>query len=123
MYAMLTTVAGASMWLFIGLMRRLPPPKLRWTAVFALGLLNTLGIYTHIAYALVIVTQSCLALAWLLFTDGHRQRRSSYSVRLLLQFCLANFVTLLLFAPWLPVSLRQIFSQPNLSQPIAALTN
>ena len=90
MYAMLTAIAGASMWLFIGLMRRLPPPKLRWTAVFALGLVNTLGIYTHIAYALVIVTQACLALAWLLFTDGHRQRRSSYSVRLLLQFCLAN---------------------------------
>ena len=119
MYAMLTAIAGASMWLFIGLMRRLPPPQHRWQAVIAFGLVNTLGIYTHIAYALVIVTQSCLALAWLLFTCGNRRREASKGMRLLLQFCLANFVTLLLFAPWLPVSLRQIFSQPNLSQPIA----
>ncbi len=120
MYAMLTAIAGASMWLFIGLLRRLPPPQNRWQAVFALGFINTLGIYTHIAYALVIVTQACLALAWLLFADGNRRRAAGEGMRVLLQFCLANLVTLLLFAPWLPVSMRQIFSQPNLSQPIAA---
>ena len=28
-------------------------------------------------------------------------------------------MTLLLFAPWLPISLRQVFAQPNLSAPIA----
>ena len=49
MYAMLAAVAGASMWLVAGLLRGLPPPRGRRLSAIALGLVNALGIYTHVA--------------------------------------------------------------------------
>ena len=65
MYAMLTAVAGASMWLVAGLLRGLPPPRRRRLSFVALGLVNALGIYTHVAFALVIAAQIALAGLWL----------------------------------------------------------
>ncbi len=130
MYAMLAAIAGGSMWLFVGLLRGLPssllppiamgrPRRGRWPAVIALGLANALGLYTHVAYGLVILTQVILAAIWLgpsLYRGRREKAAMKRSARLLLRFALANLLTLLLFLPWLPVSLRQVFAQPNLSQ-------
>ncbi len=115
MYAMLAAVAGGSMWLFVGfhLSRR------RWLAVIALGLVNALGLYTHVAYALVILAQALLFALWLgpaLIREWRENAAMNRNLRLLMQFVLANLLTLTLFLPWLPVSLRQVFAQPNLSQ-------
>lgn len=114
MYAMLAAIAGASMWLFAGFMRAqsgAEPARRRLTLVVALGLTNTLGIYTHVAFALVILTQ--LALAVICFGPSLLAGRLS---RRLIELALANLLTLLLFLPWLPVSLAQISAQPNLAQ-------
>ena len=48
-----------------------------------------------------------------------RQRRAHPALRRMAQLALAHALTLLLFLPWLSVSLRQISSQPNLSQSLA----
>ncbi|MCY3796546.1 MAG: glycosyltransferase family 39 protein [Chloroflexi bacterium] len=124
MYAMLTAVAAASMWLLVGLLRR---PSSRsdlgggWGKLIGLGLVNALGMYTHVAYALVMLTQVALAaLACCAALFGGRSvaglRRPTWQpwIRLLLPFV----ITFLLFLPWLLVAVSQLSAQPNLSQPL-----
>ena len=115
MYAMLAAIAGGSMWLFVGFHL----PHRRRIAVIALGLVNALGLYTHVAYALVILAQALLFALWLgpaLFREWRDNAAMNRNLRRLMQFVVANLLTLTLFLPWLPVSLRQVFAQPNLSQ-------
>ncbi len=104
MYAMLTAVAGASFWLFGELMNG----QTRRRSVVGLGLLNGLGMYTHVAYALVIAAQ--LAVALIASCAGRRPQP-------LLRMVAAASLTLALFAPWLPTALSQISAQPNLAAP------
>ncbi len=113
MYALLAALAGGSMWLFLVFWSRGSPGSKpsRWTIVIGLGLLNALGLYTHVAYGLVIMTQVVLTLLWLPTARRLPQR--------LLDYLLANLVTLLLFSPWLGISLSQISAQPNLAQPVS----
>ena len=123
MYAMLAAVAGGSMWLFAGLLRGLPPPRRRRLSFVALGSVNALGIYTHVAFALVIAAQIALAALWLggnLWLEWRDGRAARHSLARLKQVVLANLLTLLLFLPWLPTALQQLLAQPNLSQAVAA---
>ena len=67
MYAMLTAIAAGSMLLFVGFLHDLcrpAPARSRNRTIVALGLLNALGLYTHVVYALVVLTQIALALIW-----------------------------------------------------------
>ncbi len=117
MYAMLAAIAAASMWLFAGFLR-----GRRWSTI-ALGLTNALGIYTHVAFALVIAAQIALAalcFGRLAIQEWRGRRAIRRSLRSLTRVVLANFLTLLLFLPWLPVALQQLLAQPNLSQAVAA---
>ena len=119
MYAMLTALAGASMWLFSGLLRARAPARGRWVSLLALGLINALGLYTHVAFALVVAAQAVLTALWL-GGNWRGQRAACRALPQLTQVVLANLLTLLLFLPWLPVALRQLQAQPNLSQAVAA---
>ena len=101
MYAMLAAVAGGSMWLYVGLRRG----RRLMGAAIALGLLNGLGLYTHLAYSLVILAQAALTWPWLL----NRQWRT------LLAYVCAGLMTMILFLPWLPTAISQVFAQPNLA--------
>ena len=101
MYAMLAAVAGGSMWVYVGLRRG----RSLTGAAIALGLLNGLGLYTHLAYSLVILAQAAMALLWLL----NRRWRP------LLAYVCASLFSLVLFLPWLPTAISQIFAQPNLA--------
>ena len=103
MYAMLAAVAGGSMWLYVGLMRG----RRLTGASIALGLLNGLGLYTHLAYSLIILTQAALTLPWLL----NRQR----AWRTLLAYVCAILIAIILFLPWLPTAISQVSAQPNLA--------
>lgn len=124
MYAMLAAIAGASMWLFLGLMRAGNSGAQRresWASAIGFGLVNALGMYTHVAYALVILTQVAVAALTLLAASVGRWtaagwRRLSWRrwIRLLLPFA----ITAILFLPWLPVAISQLSAQPNLSQPL-----
>ncbi len=124
MYAMLTAVAAASMWLLVGLLRR-PSSRLDvrggWGKLIGLGLVNALGMYTHVAYALVMLTQ--VALAALVFCAALFGGRSVAGLRRLswqpwIGLLLPFVITFLLFLPWLPVAVTQLSAQPNLSQPL-----
>ena len=103
MYAMLAAVAGGSMWLYVGLMRG----RRLTGAAIALGLLNGLGLYTHLAYSLVMLAQVALALPWLM----NRQR----AWRTLLAYVCSSLIAVILFLPWLPTAISQVFAQPNLA--------
>ncbi len=129
MYAMLTAVAAGSMLLFVvflsSLCRAAPscsPPRSRRRCIIALGLVNALGLYTHVVFALVILTQLVLALLWLAASWGsERQATASAPTSLgtLLDYLLANALTLLLFSPWIPTAVSQVFAQPNVAAPVA----
>ena len=117
MYAMLTAVAGASMWLFSGFLRR-RSRRLDRRAIVTLSLLNALGLYTHVVFALVVVAQGVLAAYWLaaaLVAEGGGAQTARRSKHWLGGYITVNLITLVLFAPWLPISLRQISAQPNLA--------
>ena len=120
MYAMLSAVAAASMWFFAEFMRAAAgtaTPQERFRSILFLGGANALGMYTHIAFALVILAQALLALlrygnSLLLARRGvgdSREIRAS-----IVAYAAANLLTLLCFAPWLDTALSQIFAQPNL---------
>lgn len=127
MYAMLSAVAAASMWLFVGHLRALTvdgAPRRRLISIAVLGGVNALGMYTHVAYALVVVVQGALALLWFggALAEAWRSNQHKQDVlRSALDYLSANVLTVLLFAPWLDVALTQVFAQPNLgaSAPLA----
>jgi hypothetical protein len=124
MYAMLTAVAAASMWLYIGLLRQRNPEadaRRRGRPIILLGLVNAIGIYTHVAYALVLLTQAALAALACCATfvggqsgAGWRRPPSMHWMHLLLPLA----ITVLLFLPWLPVAVSQLSAQPNLATPM-----
>ena len=113
MYAMLTALSGASMWLLIAVLRARDRSSTLKRAL-ALGLMNALGMYTHVAFALVILTQTLLSLIRLVPSP-----RSRAAIQQFLAILLANALTLLLFSPWLPTALTQVLSQPNIAAVIA----
>lgn len=111
MYAMLAAVAGGSMWVYVGFLRQAARGLRRHAligAVIALGLLNGIGMYTHLAYALVMLTQALMTLLW---------RPAAW--RALLAYIAAGLFSLVLFSPWLPLALSQAFAQPNLSDAVS----
>ncbi|MCY3833708.1 MAG: glycosyltransferase family 39 protein [Chloroflexi bacterium] len=114
MYAMLTAIAGASMWLFLACLpgqNHGDGGRPGWRNIVGLGLVNALGVYTHVAFALVILTQAALVslrilssllgapLAW---------RWTTLSRQPVIRLPLAFVLTLLLFLPWLSVSVLQL---------------
>lgn len=125
MYAMLTAVAAGSMLLFVVFLRdlcRSLPSRSRSRHIIALGLINALGLYTHVVFALVLLTQIALAIIWFLESWlDERQSTASASTakRTLLAYIAANALTLLLFSPWLSTAVSQVFAQPNIAEPLA----
>lgn len=114
MYAMLTVIAGASMWLFLDcLPAQIYGDRGRegWRKIVSLGLVNALGVYTHVAFALVVLTQAALvALRILLPLLGAAlaRRWTTLSRPPAIRLPLAFVLTLLLFLPWLSVSVLQL---------------
>ncbi len=119
MYAMLSAIAVLSMWCLVGLVQSLSQPDVRrgvgvrWG--LALALLNTLGAYTHISYALVMLAQGVLAVLWLGHLAWDRQTRWRTVGFAFAVYTLANLLTLAFFAPWMGTAIAQIGAQPNIS--------
>ena len=114
MYAMLTAIAAGGMWLFVSLTRRRTAGDNRrqvWLRIIGLGLINALGVYTHFAYAFVIAAQAALVTLFFGASIFHERSASLWthvSWRQWRQIMLANVLTLMLFAPWLPTAIGQL---------------
>ena len=149
MYAMLTSIAGISMILFS---RMLGGRGRRRRTIVAFGLVNALGVYTQVVFALVMLGQALASGLWLLESllrlplsvppTGQGEASIGYPLRpdgevlppkytrsgtpgaravwqVFVDYALANCLAVLLFLPWLPHSLQQVFSRPNRAQTVA----
>lgn len=126
MYAMMSAIAVLSMWAFAAFVLRASPranaqqhsipgsAMWRWGAGFAL--LNVVGLYTHVSYALVMLVQGVLLVLWLLALL--RRSGLAAALRAFLVYTLLNVGTLLVFAPWVLTAISQISAQPNISAPL-----
>lgn len=119
MYAMLAAIAALSMWVFAGLVIRLSRDDInpegnraviKWGV--ALAVLNLIGEYTHVSYALVMLAQGVLALGWFAIL---LPKNKAVLIRAFIVYTAANLVTVLLFTPWLGTALSQTGAQPNIS--------
>ena len=128
MYAMLAAIGGLSIWAFAqwGLLalrvRQNPPDKTYikrlWQWGLAFATFNIIGEYTHVSYALVMLTQGLLALFIIgnLLVGAFQKKIAQKIVWQIIGIYIAvNILTIILFAPWLIVAISQISSQPNIS--------
>jgi mannosyltransferase len=109
MYAPLALCAATST---LAQARFLKTPSLRAGSAYALA--TAAGLWTHYAYPFVMLAQGAWALT-ALFQSRHdaaaRVRLAGYSIM--------NIAALMVFAPWLPVALRQIRGWSVDAQPYA----
>lgn len=89
---------------------------LRWAA--AIALINAAGLWTHYAYPFFMLVQGVVFLLWW-FADL-RSSPSRRSFDSLLIYTLANGITLMLFAAWLPIALERVTNWPNTGTAIDA---
>ena len=118
MYALLALWAAlASVWI---VSLALPGQRAGWPGAALYALATAAGLYTHYAYPFVMIAQAvALGLAWAL-SPARRALSPSKGPSLaepgplirqpvaMLAWVLANLAAIALFAPWLPIALRQI---------------
>lgn len=132
MYSMLAAVAVLSMYVFLRLVDELSQPVTASTSPWwkrgafrwglALALINSLGMYTHYFFPLMMLVQGIMAVLWLgTLAVRHWRARDGQRPMLvaLATYTVANLVTLALFLPWAPIALRQItgHGNPSLAEP------
>jgi uncharacterized membrane protein len=128
MYAMLAGVGALAMWAFVRFAQLAMQPytgeiKPNWIRDlvkwgFAFCLLNALGEYTHVSYALVMLSQGVMAIL-MLGNLAWRVMQGKIPFAVLAQvfglYVLFNIISLVLFAPWIGVAVSQTSAQPNIS--------
>jgi mannosyltransferase len=128
MYAMLAAVGALAFWAFVRWSQLAMQPYAGETKpsfwrdlgkwALALALLNALGEYTHVSYALVMLSQGVMALlmlgnlAWRVMQG---KIPFSYLAQIFGLYLFVNFLSLLIFAPWIGVAISQTGAQPNIS--------
>lgn len=133
MYAMLAAISVLSMWAFVrwsqiaiqpyaGENRESPLVMQQlWRWGFAFALLNIVGEYTHVSYALLMLTQGVMAVI-LLVNLAIRYSGGGFPFRVLSRaiiiYVTVNLLTIIAFSPWLLTALSQIAAQPNISDAI-----
>ena len=108
MYALLALWAVLSTWFLVRLLRQ--PESL--SPVAGTILVSVAGLYTHYIYPAVLLWQNLLVLAWVVM---------SRRFRFLLRWVVIMLITLILFAPWLPIFWRQVGGRPGESVPLVRL--
>ena len=111
MYALLAVWAAlASAWIVT---LALPGKQVRWPGAALYALATAADLYTHYAYPFVMIAQAvALGLAWAAAVALRQAQGPSDALirqpRALLAWALANAAAIALFAPWLPIAVRQI---------------
>lgn len=125
MYAMLAAVGALSFWAFVRFAQLAMQPftgqsqtKGLWQWAIAFAAFNTLGEYTHVSYALLMLSQGVMAslmlgnLAWRAMQG---KIPFAHLGRVFGIYLLVNLVSVLLFSPWIGVAISQTGAQPNIS--------
>jgi mannosyltransferase len=122
MYALLGLWSIASMWAFTGFIR-----TTKWSWALNMALLNAAGLWTHYAFPAVMVAQGVLFMVWVLTPSKFSEQSSNKGLkplvwwidwRFVVAYILANLLTIVLYAAWLPNALRQIAIWPSTGTPI-----
>ncbi|MGB1287036.1 MAG: glycosyltransferase family 39 protein, partial [Aggregatilineales bacterium] len=118
MYAMMSAVAAASMWVYVVFLMKIATSDrntlLKYGGIFSV--VNIVGMYTHFSYALVMLTQAVMALLYVVFVHAKtHDNRPAQIVRALVIYAIPNLITTLFFLPWLGTALSQTGAQPNIS--------
>lgn len=80
--------------------------------VLTLALLTAAGLYTHYAFAFVIIALNLLAVIYLAY-NFYRTRDTQTTLRASVTWFSSQALALLLFLPWLPIALGQLTSWPG----------
>ncbi len=128
MYAMLAAIACLSIWAFAkwGLLalrvHHTPSDKAHikqlWQWGLAFAAFNIIGEYTHVSYALVMISHGVLAvliIGQLLIAAFQKKIAQGIVWQIIGIYVAVNLLSVVLFAPWLLVAISQISSQPNIS--------
>lgn len=125
MYAMLAAVGALSFWAFVRFAQLAMQPhtgqsetKKLWQWAIAFAVFNTIGEYTHVSYALLMLSQGVMAILML----GNLAWRAiqakipfMHLARVFGIYLLVNLASVLLFSPWIGVAISQTGAQPNIS--------
>jgi mannosyltransferase len=118
MYALLALLGAAAMWAFVDFVRSVSSDGQsirRWG--IALALLNAAGLYTHYAFAFVLLAQGILLLVWVGADMLNRRTWTGYTLPLR-YYVVVNVATLALFLPWLPTAWAQITTWPTTGEAV-----
>ena len=102
MYALLAVWAAMSTWALMR-MERLEIGDWRLGIGACYVFATAAGLYTQYAYPFVMVAQGVCVLLWL----GTKVKVPG-TLRALTQYVIANVIAIALYAPWLPIAIRQI---------------
>lgn len=118
MYAVLALWAAASTWAMFHLSDPIARPSgaaLGYSALYALA--TAAGLWTHYAYPFVMIAQGAMFLGLWLRTAARSAppedaspsaHRPAHRFEPLIRFAALNAIALALYAPWLPIALRQL---------------
>lgn len=118
MYAMLAAWAGWSMYALVAFIQARDTAQQQRHAL-SLALANTLGAYTHISYAFVMLAQGVLMAGYFLQQMLSARRVTPSLGREVLLYWLANIATIIAIIPFAGNLLTNAESQPNLTAPIS----
>ena len=111
MYQLLALAGVFSAWAFLHWVQDAPESG-KWPPVAAslfYLFFATLGLYTHYAFPIHLVTLNAVFLIWLIVSNGKVRRKGLH----LLYWAILQGVVALLFLPWLPIALRQLAVWPR----------
>ncbi|HJW84316.1 MAG TPA: glycosyltransferase family 39 protein, partial [Anaerolineae bacterium] len=117
MYMMLTAIGVVTTYILVRLLDfwslrpRIHIPHRRYYLLYVAGM--AAGLYTHYAFPFVFVLHFAIVLAWSLYRPGGALSRLGAWLPLAI-------AAGALFAPWLPIAIRQITGWPSQTAPIDA---
>ncbi|MGF1504761.1 MAG: glycosyltransferase family 39 protein [Anaerolineae bacterium] len=105
MYALLALLATLSLLLTVDVLRHLEKKGIQSARALIAGyvLVNAAGLYTHYSFPFVLAAEAMAFVVWLV---GRPLRKGAVWIGL-------QAAALLLFAPWLPVAVRQVTGWPT----------
>jgi mannosyltransferase len=82
-----------------------------WRLWLGLALVTAAGLYTHYAFAFVVIASNLYAVIWI-GLEFYKNRDRQTTIQQAVFWLSSQALALALFGPWLPITLRQVSSWP-----------